>query len=159
MGNRVGRFFSRQRASKLANSTAMNPTDHHSHACDCCSPVVDRRHFLKSTAATALGASLGGAFPPWRRRRRQRLRRRWSRTLYKSLSEEQKKDIVFPLRPRVALEGGQQLAHHEAALGFRILHARPAGHGEGDLHETAQPGVCGHRLQSGGARQWRGWFW
>jgi hypothetical protein len=99
----------------------MNPNDF-PHGCgDCSSSLIDRRHFLKSTAATALGVGLASSMPVVARANKAvSTSETLVATLYKSLSEEQKKLVAFPFdhELRLKVDNNWHITKQRLASGF-----------------------------------------
>ena len=73
--------------------------------CDTSSKIVDRRSFLRSSAATALGVTMGSALPVIGKTAPSAVTSETLvATLFKSLSEEQKQTIVFPFEHELRLK-------------------------------------------------------
>lgn len=83
----------------------MKPTDSSDSCCDTFSQLVDRRGFMKSTAATALGVTMGSVLPAAAKAKASGpSSETLVTTLYKSLTEEQKQSIVFPFDHELRLK-------------------------------------------------------
>lgn len=83
----------------------MNPISASHSCCDDFSKMVDRRGFLKSTAATALGAAMSSTLPVIGATAPQApTSETLVTTFFKSLSEEQNKAIVFPFDHKLRLK-------------------------------------------------------